>query len=442
MDGDYNVNLAEYLRQKKLMGPNPYAGLQIPGQTSTVAVDPPKNSNQVTDTGYPLIQPKAPDETPAMSAFKAGVAKEPLAADYHPSKLRQVLAAIAGGVVGAGNGGQAGANVGASIRNAPYNREHANYSQQQAQRGQLAGMEQQDVETKAANELSQAKIGELGARTEAENQRGRAEAHKASEYLPTSLDEATKLKQASVRPPTPVPDQIFMDSSGNATAVPRTVGGAPITPGAVSAPKPLGQFGPNKVAEENDRALRNEKFTKSLHDSTMANANARTDKQIAAGREKQQAGFDYRTDAPTTNMKDTAERAKVTLKATARARPQIDKLEAQLGPGAGRWNDFWNGKVGLPDADLARLRADLEYVTAAAVRAHTSRGDQNMMKNFENLNNTKFRSPGDMKAFLDSTDAIMSDYANYKTRDATSGSPSAPVSGGGFAEWDAARRKK
>jgi hypothetical protein len=120
-----------------------------------------------------------------------------------------------------------------------------------------------------------------------------------------------------------------------------------------------------------------------------------------------------------TAMKQTAQSL---LPEIERIEPQIDKLAAQLGPGAGRWNDFWTGKIGAPNPEFATLRDELGFLETGVALAHARGRMSNIVfEHFQKMFDAGKQSPENLKAALKVAHQWMSDYSKMGTPEAPTG---------------------
>lgn len=88
---------------------------------------------------------------------------------------------------------------------------------------------------------------------------------------------------------------------------------------------------------------------------------------------------------------------------------EIDKQVSSLGPAAGRWSEFWTGKVGAPNPEFSKLRTDAMLLKTALMRMHLgARGGQSMYEHFNSLLDTAGQDPNNLKAAL----SEIKDYAD------------------------------
>ena len=431
---DYNPDVREYLRKRRLIE-DPYEAMRIP-EPERDPIDPsryvstpvrdPIDPEKYTPKGFKYEEPKT-DATPAMTAYKEGLGKEPQLADYKPSRTRNILSRLAGGFVGAGNGGRAGAALQHGLMYEPYNKQQNIYKQQQGQRSALAGLEASEAQRKTEAELQTAKIGELTQRAEAERQRGLGEAHKATAYVPTDEESFIRSKQAGFRP---LADSTFYNSElGQLITAPKTANGSPINAGRVSAPtvqtvgQPLGPIHRQQKAEDTKVA---QDFTKKLHDDTIGAANARSAASIEAGDRRQANSLDFRATEPTGSMRSQASAAKVVVDQLPAVRSALAKASDKTGPFAGRWNDILQGKIGMEDPDFMTLRSAMDFMNSGVVRAHVgARGGKEVTERFDKLGAISHQSPENMLAYINEAEKWMRGYAEEGI------SPRATQMGGG-----------
>jgi hypothetical protein len=114
---------------------------------------------------------------------------------------------------------------------------------------------------------------------------------------------------------------------------------------------------------------------------------------------------------PTSSMLTQGQMAQTILPQVQNIEGQVDKLAGEIGPGAGRWNQFWVNKAGTDDPNYAHLNQDLQLFATALGKAHFgSRIPQGfveeMMKDFGTA-----QSPEDLKARIESADVWLKGYA-------------------------------
>jgi hypothetical protein len=108
-----------------------------------------------------------------------------------------------------------------------------------------------------------------------------------------------------------------------------------------------------------------------------------------------------------------AEFAKTVIDQIPNITSEVDALAAKIGPGAGRWNDFWVKKVGANDPDYAALDQDLGlFASAVAVTHFGARGGGQHFIEALKKDFGQAQSPEDLKARIKSADKWLTGYAN------------------------------
>lgn len=152
----------------------------------------------------------------------------------------------------------------------------------------------------------------------------------------------------------------------------------------------------------------------------IANIRAETSKLIA--NEKIQA-----TDDPkklTQPMKTMKQQAQSVLPELDNALTETEKVAGQLGPTAGRWNDFWQGKVGANDPAYAHYKDEISFISTAITLAHArGRMSNELFEHFQQMFDAGKQSPENMKQALEVAKEWMTGYAQM-------GEPGSPVGGG------------
>lgn len=128
----------------------------------------------------------------------------------------------------------------------------------------------------------------------------------------------------------------------------------------------------------------------------------------------QQAGSMNVATSVTRTMQEAAPKV-ITM--VDRISPLIDVNVKNLGPLAGRWSEFWAGKVGSPNPEFTKLRTDISLLTTQLMKMHVGRGGEYMQKHFQDLLTLAGQSPENLKAAL----GEIRDYAQTvaKHEDAT-----------------------
>lgn len=119
------------------------------------------------------------------------------------------------------------------------------------------------------------------------------------------------------------------------------------------------------------------------------------------------AGAEYATQAtaPTRSMRETAPKV---IDLTNKIDAEIDAVSGQLGPGSGRWSEFWAGKVGTDNPKFVTLKTDDKLLSSLLVKMHIgARGAQQIVQQFRDMVNEGKQSPANLHAAV----AAVRDYA-------------------------------
>jgi hypothetical protein len=104
---------------------------------------------------------------------------------------------------------------------------------------------------------------------------------------------------------------------------------------------------------------------------------------------------------PTTNQRTAAGRAETVIAMAPEVLARIDAVAPKLGPIAGRWNEFMQGKVGNSDPDFSALRSDLLMMSSAVALAHAQgRLPENLREEFDRAINAPKQTPANLKATI------------------------------------------
>ena len=121
------------------------------------------------------------------------------------------------------------------------------------------------------------------------------------------------------------------------------------------------------------------------------------------------------------------DRAQVVLNETPRLLQETDAIANDLGPGAGRWNDFWQGKVGAGDPAFAHYKDEVAFVSTAVTLAHArGRMSNELFEHFQQMFDAGKQDADNMKEALTVAKEWLTGYANM-------GEPGASATGGGNA---------
>ena len=104
---------------------------------------------------------------------------------------------------------------------------------------------------------------------------------------------------------------------------------------------------------------------------------------------------------PTMQQRTASGRAATVVAMAPEVLSRIDAVAPKLGPIAGRWNDFMQGKVGSGDPDFAALRSDLLMMSSAVALAHAQgRLPENLREEFDHAINAPKQTPENLKATI------------------------------------------
>jgi hypothetical protein len=104
---------------------------------------------------------------------------------------------------------------------------------------------------------------------------------------------------------------------------------------------------------------------------------------------------------PTSTQRTAAGRAATVVAMAPEVLADIDKMAPKMGPIAGRWNDFMQGKVGADDPDFAGLRSDLTMMSTAVALAHAQgRLPENLREEFDHMINAPKQTPENIKSTI------------------------------------------
>lgn len=129
-----------------------------------------------------------------------------------------------------------------------------------------------------------------------------------------------------------------------------------------------------------------------------------------AGQPENENGVPIGTDkpeSPTASTRGRGQFAKPVVDQIARMRNEINRLGPKLGPLAGRWYDFYVGKIGADDPEYYGLRTDLKNLATAWMRLHAN--SDSARQEFEQMLSGS-RSPADLQASLSRIEDQANDY--------------------------------
>lgn len=195
--------------------------------------------------------------------------------------------------------------------------------------------------------------------------------------------------------------------------------------------------GRQSVADTNAKAR--ETVAQTAAESRQSAEDAQDRTREAVARIRATGGTKATANSPTNNSKSRGEMAETMLEQAPGILQEIDKLDAKIGPGAGRWNNFWVKKGGINDPDYAGLDQDLGlYASALAVAHFGARGGgaqfiQSMKKDF-----SQAQSPEDLKARILHADKWLEGYEQEGKGNSSTEPPAnnAPPAGATVLKWE------
>ena len=127
--------------------------------------------------------------------------------------------------------------------------------------------------------------------------------------------------------------------------------------------------------------------------------NVKPGSQVAAGAIS--TGGLNTIDTPTSTQRTAAGRAETVLSMAPEVLSRIDGMKGDLGPVAGRWDEFMQGKIGAPNAEFAALRSDLLMMASAVALAHAQgRLPENLRQEFDHAINAPHQSAENLKSTI------------------------------------------
>jgi hypothetical protein len=134
--------------------------------------------------------------------------------------------------------------------------------------------------------------------------------------------------------------------------------------------------------------------------------------------------------SPTQQMKNVASQAKTTADAIPSVIKEVDELRDSIGPVAGRWNEFMQGKVGLDNPAFAGLRADLMMLASGVALAHArGRLPENLREEFDSMINAPQQDPNNIISVLTHIQPWMERMGQMASQ-SSANPPIVPPSGG------------
>jgi hypothetical protein len=135
---------------------------------------------------------------------------------------------------------------------------------------------------------------------------------------------------------------------------------------------------------------------------------------------------------PSAQTTNAAQRANNVVSQIPRLTQEITDLQAQLGPGVGRWNRFWQGDVGVADPKFAHLSDDMDFMASAVALAHAyGRLPTSISEKFDKMYQAGKQDPANMLAAMQVAGEWLPKIAKGGQTAGEQGSPAAPNATGG-----------
>lgn len=182
--------------------------------------------------------------------------------------------------------------------------------------------------------------------------------------------------------------------------------------------------GKNTSAESiaRGRETSQEKIARDRMESTERIAQGKNLVSTEVAKIRAQAGND--PNKLTMMMRTQKQQAQATLPAIDKALDETEKVAQLLGPGAGRWNQFMQGKIGISDPAFAHYADEIGMVSTAVTLAHArGRMSNELFEHFQKMFDAGKQAPENMIQALDVAKEWLGVYANM-------GEPGSPVGGG------------
>jgi hypothetical protein len=135
---------------------------------------------------------------------------------------------------------------------------------------------------------------------------------------------------------------------------------------------------------------------------------------------------------PSAQTTNAAQRASNVVSQIPRLTQEITDLQAQLGPGVGRWNRFWQGDVGVADPKFAHLADDMDFMASAVALAHAyGRLPTSISEKFDKMYQAGKQDPANMLAAMQVAGEWLPKIAKGGQTAGEQGSPASPNATGG-----------
>jgi hypothetical protein len=143
---------------------------------------------------------------------------------------------------------------------------------------------------------------------------------------------------------------------------------------------------------------------------------------ILTGAQVRQLSLETKEMTPTETTKVMQQTAPKVLDLAQRVKADISTQVDNLGPAAGRWNEFWTEKVGAPNPGFKKLQTDVGLLSTLLMRMHVgARGGVEIMNHFKDMFNNGKQSAENMNAAVD---AVI-EYAQHTSQSVVN--PGQPV---------------
>jgi hypothetical protein len=144
--------------------------------------------------------------------------------------------------------------------------------------------------------------------------------------------------------------------------------------------------------------------------------------------EVQDRNLAYRELIPAERTKTMQQMAPKVIDLANKVKTDLTNQISNLGPLAGRWNEFMTGRIGAPNPGFAKLRTDVGLLYTLLMTMHTGARSSNlMMAHFKDLFDSGKMAPENMQAAVD---AVIGYAEDVKKPHFGAGSEPVPISKG------------
>lgn len=134
--------------------------------------------------------------------------------------------------------------------------------------------------------------------------------------------------------------------------------------------------------------------------------------------------------APTSQQRNAAGRAQQVLDSIPDVLNDLHTNAAQLGPGMGRFNDIYSGKVGAPNPEFAGLVSDLKLLGTSVAIAHAQgRMSNELLNEFNSMIAEPHQDPKNIEAVIGKVQKFMQRSAQQGKAVGSQGESGAPPAG-------------